>query len=439
MNGKLELPDTPPSPGAARPTVVVAGAGFGGLWAARALADTDVDVLVLDRNNYHTFFPLLYQVAAAELAPTDIAFPIRSIFRDAENVRVRMADITSVDLDARTLETNRGAVTWDALVLALGSEPHFFGTPGAEEHAFALRWMDDAVPLREHVLRRLEAAAPLTDNVLRRRHLTFVVVGGGPTGVEFSGALSELILGPLLRDYPDISPAEVSVVLVEMGDRLLSGMAPELSAFTADRLRRRNVDVRTGTAVREVRADGVVLGDGSLVASETVVWTAGIKGNPRVAEWGFPVGRGGRVTVTPELHLPGRPDVYVVGDLSGLEGPDGRPYPQVAQVAMQQGERAAANILAGLDGQALRSFEYRDYGMMAVVGRNAAVAHVFGRDWKGFPAWIMWLAIHVAKLIGVRNRALVLVNWAWNYISFRRAVRLLMVGTRDRDEGRNTS
>ncbi len=218
-----------------RPIVVVVGAGFGGLWAARALIDSDVDVMVLDRNNYHTFFPLLYQVAAAELAPTDIAFPVRSIFRDAANVRVRMAEVTSLNLDARTVETARGAIPYDAVVLAVGSEPHFFDTPGAREHAFPLRWMDDAIPLREHVLKRLEAASGLRDHEARRRHLTFVIVGGGATGVEFSGALSELILGPLLRDYPDVSPAEVSVVMVETGDRVLASMSPKSSAYALDR------------------------------------------------------------------------------------------------------------------------------------------------------------------------------------------------------------
>ena len=418
-----------------RPTVVVVGAGFGGLWAGRVLAgEPEVDVVVLDRNNYHTFFPLLYQVAAAELAPTDIAFPIRSIFRDAANVQVRMAEVESVDLGAHTVRTTRGPISYDALILAIGSEPHFFGTPGAEDFAFPLRWMDQAIPLREHVLKRLETAAGLEDARARRRHLTFVIVGGGATGVEFSGALSELILGPLLRDYPDLSQAEVSVVMVEMADRVLSSMSPGLGAYALDRLRRRNVDVRLQTAVEEVRADGVQLSDGTFIPSETVVWTAGIRGDPRLERWGLPVARGGRVQVTPRLHLADHPDVFVVGDASYLEAGDGHPHPQVAQVAMQQGERAAHNILARLRGEPEVPFEYKDLGVMAVVGRNAAVAHLFGRDVKGFPAWIMWLVLHVAKLIGFRNRALVLVNWAWNYISFRQAVRLLIVGV-DRTKG----
>lgn len=427
-----------PVPGARGPSVVVVGAGFGGLWTARKLAGTAAEVVLLDRNNYHTFFPLLYQVAAAELVPTDIAFPVRSIFRDVPNVTVRMAEVESVDLDARVVRTNRGDVPYTALVLALGSQPHFFGTPGAEEHAFPLRWMDDAVPLRHHVLKRLEVAAALEDRDARRRHLRFVVVGGGPTGVEFSGALSELILGPLLRDYPDISPAEISVELVEMEDRVLGAMGEELSAYAADRLRSRNVTLRLGVGVAEVRADGVVLEDGTVVPSETVVWTAGIRGDPRCEAWGLPVARAGRVPVTPTLNVEGHPDVYVVGDLAYLEGPDGNPHPQVAQVAMQQGELAAANILARHAGREEKAFEYKDLGMMAVIGRNHAVARVFGRTFKGFVAWVLWLVVHIAQLIGVRNRVLVLVNWAWNYISFRRAVRLLLVGTGSREDGPGT-
>jgi NADH dehydrogenase len=413
--------------------VVVVGAGFGGLWAARTLARRAADVTLIDRNNYHTFFPLLYQVAAAELVPTDIAHPIRSIFRRAPNVTVRMAEMTGLDLEAKLVHTDHGSVPYDALILALGSEPAFFGVDGAAENAFPLRWMSDAVPLRHHVLTRFEAAQT-ADPEDRVRLLTFTVVGGGPTGVEYAGALSELIHGPLLRDFRWVEPAEVSIEIVEASDRLLGGMPERLSSFARDRLERRNVRIRLSTAVDAVGPTAVRLDDGSTIATETVVWTAGVKGEPRAAAWGLPVGRAGRVRVLPTLEVEEREDVYVVGDLAYLEDSDGRPLPQVAQLAMQQGRRAALNVMARAMGGETKDFVYRDPGMLAVIGRNAAVAHVFGRAFRGWTAWVLWLAIHITWLIGYRNRALVLLNWGWNYVFYRRAVRLILPTVTARDE-----
>jgi len=403
---------------------VVVGAGFGGLWCARTLANEDVDVLLLDRRNYHTFFPLLYQVAAAELVPTDIAYPVRSIFRKAGNVEVRMAEVVGVDLERREVWTGDGTVAYDVLVLALGSQPNYFGVEGAERHAFPLRWMDDAILLRHHILGRFEAAA-YREGDARRRALTFVVVGGGPTGVEYAGALSELVHGPLLRDFPTIDSSEVRIELVEAGTTVLAGMPPTLADYAQERLRRRKVGIRLSAVVEGVGATEVRLAGGGRIESETVVWTAGVQGEPRVASWGFPVGRGGRVPVTAALTLERRPEVYVVGDLALFEV-DGVPLPQVAQVAIQQGRQAADNILRVVRGASPLPFRYKDLGMLAVIGRSAAVAHVFGRTFRGFTAWVLWLGIHIAWLVGFRNRALVLVNWAWNYVWFRRAVRLIL-------------
>lgn len=419
-----------------RPRVVVAGAGFGGLWAARALAGEDVDVLLLDRHNYHTFLPLLYQVAAAELGPTDIAYPVRAILRRTPNVRFRMAEVRSVDLDGRTVETELERIPYDHLILALGSVPAYFGVEGAESHAFPLREMGDAIPLRHHILSCFEDAAHEQDAARRRRLLTFTIVGGGPTGVEYAGALAELIHGPLLRDYPMLGPGEVEVVLLEALDGLLVGMPDKLGRYAAERLARRRVTVRTGVRVTRIAEDAVHLADGSTIPTETVVWTAGVKGDPRVPSWGMEVGKGGRVVVTPALHLPDRSEVYVIGDLAYLEE-DGVPLPQVAQVAMQQGRLAAENVLRSVKGRAPSEFRYRDYGMLAVVGRYAAVAHVAGRAFRGLTAWVLWLAIHITWLIGFRNRMLVLVNWAWNYLSFRRAVRLILpeAGSRPYGDG----
>lgn len=414
----------------ARPRVVVAGAGFGGLWATRTLVGKRADVVLVDRNNYHTFFPLLYQVAAAELVPTDIAYPVRSIFRSARNVEVRMASVTGLDVAARTLLTSSGSLTYEALVLALGSETHWLGVPGAAAHAFPLRWMDDAIPLRHHVLARFEAASATRDPAERRRLLTVAVVGGGHTGVEFSGALAELVYGPLLKDYPGIALEEVSIVLLEAAEHVLPGMRPKLSDYAAERLRRYGVGVRTGVRVEEVGAGWVRLAGGEVLPTDTVVWTAGIQGDPALRSWGLPLGRGGRVVVDPCLRVPGHPEIYVVGDLAYREDRDGRPLPQVAQVAIQQGRYVGRSILQHGPGGEAPPFRYVDLGVLAVVGRNAAVADVFGGAFKGLSAWLLWLGIHLVWLIGYRNRALVLVNWAWNYVSFRRAVRLILPGAR---------
>jgi NADH dehydrogenase len=424
------------TPAGDRPRVVVVGAGFAGLWAARGLAGAPVDVTLVDRNNYHTFYPLLYQVAAAELGPTDIAYPVRAILRRAENVRFRMADATGLDLDGRQLLTSSGPIPWDWLVLAPGSVPAFFGVEGAREHAFPLRLMDDALPLRRTVLGRFKTASHEADRATRRRLLTFVIVGGGPTGVEYAGALAELVYGPLRKDYPTVDADEVRIVLVEGLDRLLSGMEPHLSEYARGRLGKRRVEVRLGTQVTRIRADAVELADGDVLPTETVVWTAGVQGDPMVRAWGLPVGKAGRVVVTSTLQVAGHAEVFVAGDLAFATDVDGSPLPQVAPVAIQQGEHVARAVRALVEGRPAPPFRYRDPGMLAVIGRNAAVAELFGRTFKGFPAWIFWVLIHIAKLIGFRNRALVLVNWAWNYVFFERAVRLVLPAEREGPAGR---
>ena len=424
-----------------RTKVVIVGAGFGGLWTARGLARRDVEVTLLDRNNYHTFFPLLYQVAAAELAPTDIAYPVRALFRKAANVSVRLAEMTGLDLERGLVRTDRGDLAYDRLVLALGSEVSWFGVEGAEQHAFPLRWMSDAIPLRHHILTRFEAAVT-ADSDERRRLLTFAIVGAGPTGVEYAGALAELVFGPLLRDFPGVRAEEVRILLLEGTDRVLVGMPPRLGAFARDRLARRGVEIRLSAYVRAVEPRALVLEGGERIPTETVVWTAGIQGEPRAGAWGLPVGRGGRVPVSPRLTLDEHPDVSVIGDLAYLEDDEGRPLPQVAQVAIQQGRYVAKRLRSEVEGGSVGAFRYRDPGMLAVIGRNAAVAHVFGRAFKGFTAWALWLGIHITWLIGYRNRALVLLNWGWNYVFYRRTIRLILPTvsvaeeTRERSEDR---
>lgn len=407
-----------------RPHVVILGAGFGGLWAARRLGGAPVDVTLLDRNNFHTFYPLLYQVGAAELEPTEIAKPVRGILRGRRNVRFLMAEARDVDPVERRVRTNRGELAYDHLILATGSASHFLGIEGAQAHAFPLRTLEEGLALRNHILGRFEKAAHLEDSEARRRALCFVVVGGGATGVEFAGALIELLRGPMAKDLPELAE-EMSIVLVEAMGRLLPEMTEPLGEYAVARLREMGVDVRLESPVERVEPEGVRLAGGETLAAETVVWTAGVRGDPDAERWSLPLGKGGRVRVRPTLEVEGLLDVWAVGDLAYLER-DGRPLPMVAPVATQQGERAADNILLRLAGSEPEPFEYRDRGMLATVGRNKGVADVFGRRFTGFVAWFLWLVVHLVKLIGFRDRLVVLINWAWDYVFFERAGRLIL-------------
>ena len=342
-----------------RPRIVVIGAGFGGLWAVRRFVSRELGVTLIDRNNYHTFFPLLYQVAAAELGPSEIAYPVRSLFRRHPLVEFRRARVHGIDLDSHIVEAHGFRLAYDYLVIALGSVPNYFGVEGAARHAFPLRTMDDAVPLRYHVLDCFERAAQMADGSARRALLRFVIVGGGATGVEYAGALAELIYGPLLKDFGSIARDEVEIRLLEGGERLLAGMPPRLQEYARVRLERRGVRVLTGSQVVEVASDRVVSrgtateteteaetatatdsdtddSDSDTTSTHTVVWAAGVQGDPAVAGWGLPVGPAGRVPVESTLQVPGHPEVFVVGDLAHVEA-EGRPLPLVAQVALQQG------------------------------------------------------------------------------------------------------
>ena len=410
----------------ARPHVVVIGAGFAGLWAVRGLAGAPVRVTLVDRRNFHTFLPLLYQVAAAELEPEDIAYPVRAIVRRYPNVDFRMGEVTGVDLTRRQVVLRDGLLRYDFLVLAAGSRTGFFGLETVARHAFQLKELPHAIALRSHILRRFELAVHQPDPARRRRQLTFVVVGGGPTGVEFAGALAELIYGVLVRDYPRLDFREVRLVLLEAADRLLPALPARLGEYARRRLEARGVELRLATAVRDASPAGVTLTDGSLVETDTLVWTAGVQGPDLARCPGLPVGPGGRVRVEPTLQVPRFPEVYCVGDMAYLEGPEGRPVPLVAPAAIQQGSHAARNIVRQLAGLAPLPFRYRDPGTMVTIGRNAAVALLKGRALTGFPAWLAWLGVHLVRLIGFRNRLLVLVNWGWNYLFYDRGVRLVI-------------
>jgi len=414
---------------------VILGAGFAGLWAARSLAHTASDVLVLDRNNFHTFLPLLYQVAAAEVSPGDIVYPVRSILRRYPNVEFMLDEVREIDLDDCQVKTAAHSFSYDYLILAAGSAAHFFGTPGAAELTFQLKTLDQAILLRNHILLCLERALYEEDAVRRRQMLTFTIVGGGPTGIEFAGALAELVRGALARDYPALDLSDVHILLLEAAGRLLSGLPERIHTYALKRLGQMGVEVRLKAPAARIEPQAIYLPDGASIPTETVVWTAGVRGASLEHHGELPITPGGLVKVLPTLQVQGYPQVYVAGDLARIEE-DGLPLPMVAPVAIQQGTLAARNIIRQMQGQELLPFRYKDPGTMATIGRNAAVAQVRGRTFVGFPAWLLWLGVHLINLIGFRNRLIVLINWAWDYFFFERAVRLILPsGPAWRDRG----
>ena len=404
--------------------VVIVGAGFGGLRAARALRRAPVQVVLLDRNNYHLFQPLLYQVATAGLEPDQIAKPVRAILRGQKNFDFRMVEVTRVDFNDRRLQTSAGPIAYDFLVLAHGGETNFFGLDGVRTHGLPLKDVPDAVEIRNHVLTCFEHAMLEPDAERRRARLTFVVVGGGPTGVEMAGALSELIRLVLVKDYPRLNIKDVRILLLEATDKLLAAMPERLREAAGRTLWRKWIEVRFSASVADFDGERVRLKSGEIIPAHTVIWAAGVKAAPLNATLGLTVGRQGRIPVEPTLQVPGHPEVYLIGDASYAED-NGAPLPMVAPVAIQMAEVAAQNIVRALRGQPLQAFRYRDQGTLATIGRNAAVADVFGLQLSGFPAWVMWLVVHIIQLIGFRNKLFVLLNWAWDYFFYERASRLI--------------
>jgi NADH:ubiquinone reductase (H+-translocating) len=401
-----------------RPRVVVVGAGFGGLSAARELRKADVDVLVVDRHNYQGFWPLLYQVATGILETQEIAYPVRALLRKQRNVDFRMADVRGIDFDAKEVVTDGGSFPYDYVVVAGGSATNFFGNDALADHTFGLKDVEDADRLRNHILSAVEAAARVTDPALRDALLTFVIVGAGPTGVELSGQLSMLLHRTLPREFPNLDFGGARVVLVNAGDGVLESFPERLRAYARRRLERMGVELRLSETVDSVEDGAVVLGDGTRIDATTVVWAAGVRAGDLAGQLDVPLGRGGRVEVTPHLHVAGRPDVFVIGDMAYLEGyQDGGAYPMVAQVAMQQGRRAARNIVAAERGRAPGEFTYLDKGQMAIIGRRSAVVDGIGVKLRGGPAWLAWLALHLLYLRGARNRFIVVLDWVSAFIS----------------------
>ena len=405
-----------------RHRVVIVGAGFAGLAVARNLRGAPVHITIVDVNNFHTFQPLLYQVATAGLGADDIGYPVRGIFRRQRNVEVRMARVVGVDLGRRLVHTDPGgALEFDSLVVAAGAVSTSFGVPGVDAHAFTLKSLDDAQAVRRHVLARFEEAA--TDGA-GEGALNVVICGGGPTGVELAGGMAELFEHVLAKDFPALEIDRARIVLVEAAARLL-GTFTEASGVTAARvLGGRGVEVIAGVGVRSVDADGVTLGDGRRIPAQTVVWTAGVTASPVAAMLGVPLGRGGRIVVDERLGVPGHDDVFAVGDIAASAG---AALPQVAQPAIQGGRYVARRIAQRLVGGDLAApFAYRDKGSMATIGRHAAVAEL-ANGWRlsGPLGWVAWLGLHIVYLMGFRNRVSVLLGWAWNYLTYDHAARLL--------------
>lgn len=417
--------------------VVIVGTGFGGIHAARELAGSSLDVVLLDRNNYHLFQPLLYQVATAGLEQESIAYPIRAFVRDWYNLSFRMGEVTGLDLAAKRVLTEQGDISYDYLILAGGSVTNYFGNEGVARNAFDLKKLTDAERLRNTILTTFELAAQEADPVRRKELLTFVVVGGGPTGVEFAGALAELIQFVFRKDYPTLNLEESRVILLEAASTVLGTMPERLQRYAQERLVRMGVEVRCHTLVTDASEGEVRLGNGETIATRTLFWSAGVKAAPLAAmAVAGSFGPGGRVMVNPDLTLPGHDDVYVVGDMACLLQNE-KTLPMIAPVAMQQGRYAGHAIVQREHGGASAPFYYRDKGSMATIGRSRAVAVAFGMTMCGFIAWLVWLALHLYYLIGFRNRMVVLLNWAWYYWFHERQVRLITTVTSRRLKGEN--
>ncbi len=412
-----------------RPRVVIVGAGFAGLTLARALRRAPAGVTMVDRNNYHLFTPLLYQVASALLSPGEIAQPVRKLLRPVRNCEFRLGAVTGLDLDGRRVLTDRGELPYDYLVVAAGSVSNYFGNRSLELQSLGLKELPEAMSLRNQVLERLEEARWAGPDE-RRALLTFAVVGGGPTGVEFAGALSELIRLVLRRDFRGFDVSEARVLLLEGSDRLLSAFHPSLSEAALRSLRRKRVEVWLQALVAEVRPGEIALTGGRRIAAGSIVWTAGVRGSDVGRLLGVESDRQGRVPVEPTLQLRGRPEVLVIGDLAALDG-----LPMLIPVAMQEAKHAATVIRALMAGRAPGPFRYHDPGMMATIGRNSGIAQLGRLRLSGFPGWVLWLTVHLLNIVTFRARLVTLVNWAYDYLFYDRPIRIMVTAEQPRGEG----
>lgn len=417
--------------------VVIVGGGFAGLYAARTFAKAQVDVLLIDRNNFHTFTPLLYQVATCALDPSSIAYPLRTIFRKHDNVAFLMGTVTDIDTVEKHIivETAAGQVIepYSHLIVATGTVTNYFGQAAIEKHGFGLKNLDDAVILRNHILSLFERAAWVNDTGVRDALTTLVVVGGGPTGIETAGALYELYNYVLKNEYGSVSPKmRARVILLEALPQLLSPYPERLQKAAKKQLESLGVEVMLNAMVSDVELDTIYLKDGRSISTHTLVWSAGVKTSPLVEKLGVDLQKGGRVPVEPNMQIVGQPDIYAVGDIAYLLDEEEKPYPQLIPVAKQQGILAANNILNEMAGKPMSTFSYSDRGIMATIGRSRAVAWIFYRiQLTGFLAWLAWLFLHLVALLGFRNRLSVFISWIWNYLTYDRSVRLILDTSKD--------
>lgn len=415
---------SPSQPESVRPRILIVGAGFGGLSAAKALAKAPVDVTVIDQHNYHLFQPLLYQVATAGLSPADIASPIRSVLARQRNTTVILAEVSGIDLERKQALAEDRRVDYDFLILATGARHAYFGHDDWARHAPGLKRIDDATYLRRRILLAFEKAESETDGARRRSLLNFVVVGGGPTGVEMAGAIAELARKALKSDFRTIDPGSARIVLIEAAPRLLTPFDPRLSEAARKSLERLGVEVRLGAAVTDCDADGVAIG-AERIAAATIVWGAGVMASPAGLWLGAKIDPAGRVEVLPDLSLPGHPEVFVIGDTALAKSRDGRALPGIAPVAKQQGAYVARLLIDRLRGRVTPPFHYRDFGILATIGRRHAVVQMGPLRLSGSFAWLLWCVAHIYFLIGFRNRLAVVMNWGWNYLTFQRGMRLI--------------
>jgi NADH:ubiquinone reductase (H+-translocating) len=407
-----------------RPHVIIVGAGFGGLQAAKKLECEEVRVTIIDRTNYHLFQPLLYQVATAALSPADIAAPVRAIFSKCRNMEVMLAEVQAVDVAAKKIETTDSAISYDYLILATGSRHSYFGHDDWEKLAPGLKSLEDAIEIRRRLLMAFEYAEKIPDEAARSAAMTFVIIGGGPTGVEMAGAIAEIARYTLAKDFRHIDPSSARVILIEGGPRVLAAFPEDLSASALQQLRDLGVEVRTGVHATNLTDAGVEVG-GEFIPCRVKIWAAGNNASFVGRTLGVPVDRAGRVMVNDDLTIPDHPEVQVIGDLANFSHQTGQPLPGVSQVAMQQGRHAARNILAMIDGRKPQRFWYWDKGSMATIGRNKAVADLNFVHVSGLPAWLVWLFVHIVFLVGFRNRIAVLLQWAWAYFTFNKGARLI--------------
>lgn len=406
------------------PRVVIVGGGFGGLSAARGLAKKPFAVTLIDRNNHHVFQPLLYQVATAGLSPADIASPIRHILRSQKNATVMLAEVSNVDLRARQVIAEDRCIPYDYLVLATGARHAYFGRDDWARFAPGLKSLDDATYLRQRILIAFERAEVEPDAGERRRLMTFVVVGGGPTGVEMAGAIAELAKRALAADFRSIDPRCARIILVEAAPRILTPFTEKLSDAARRSLEQLGVEVRLGEAVSDCSCEGVRLGR-DFIGARTIIWAAGVMASPAGRWLGAETDRAGRVKVHADLSVPGHPDVFVIGDTAAAMGEGGVPLPGVAPVAKQQGEYVARALIARSEGRTVTAFRYRDFGSLATIGRKRAIAQMGPMHISGFAAWLLWSVAHIYFLVGFRNRFTVGLNWGWSYITFERGSRLI--------------